>query len=456
MSDTAGDYLSDGLTEEMISQLGALSPDRLGVIARTSAMRYKDVTKSAADIGRELGVSYLLEGSVRRSGDRVRISARLIGVADQTPRWSHVFETDLVDMLTTQKDVARAVVDEMRLQLSQSPAAGRHRPVNPVAYEIYLRGRQAWNRRTAKDLRDAVDDFERALAVDPLSAQAYAGLADAYSLLSLYDSVAPADAFPRAKAAALKALELDPLRAEVHTSLAYIAYRYEWDWAAAERSFLKSLELNPSYATAHHWYAELLIATGRHEEARLELHAAQQFDPLSPRITLDVSLPDYFAGRTDRAIDQARRVTKLYPDFVPAWVSLRQYSERHGRYDQAIAALRETARLLGLRPDGADRVEAAYRAGGSRGYWTQLLEMADREWPTPETPAHRANMYAALGESSQALAWLERALAEHDDELVWIAVEPWYEPLRDGARFQRLVSRLGLSGTARRVRSAAF
>jgi TolB-like protein/DNA-binding winged helix-turn-helix (wHTH) protein len=445
-NDSEQDYLSDGLTEEMISQLGALAPDRLGVIARTSAMRYKNASKSAADIGRELDVSYLLEGSVRRSGDRVRITARLVEVAGQTPRWTHVYETDLVDVLTTQKEVARALAEEMRIQVSPEGLArisARH-TIDPVAYEFYLKGRQAWNRRTAEGLHQAVADFQRALARDPLSARAYAGLADAYSLLSLYGDVPPREAFPLAKAAALKALELDPARGEAHTSLAYVIHRFDWDWTAAEDAYRQAIDLNPSYATAHHWYAEFLIVRGRLDEARAELEIAKKLDPLSPRIALDVSLPDYFAGRYERAIEQVRHVTKLYPEFAPAWVALRQYCERQQRYEEAIAALRKTAITLGMKDDEANGVERAYRSSGPKGYWTGLLDLADRDWPTPHTPAHRANIYAALGDTARSLLWLERAVAERDDEVVWIAVEPWYEHLRSNIRFKGLLDRVGL------------
>jgi TolB-like protein len=441
------EYLSDGLTEETISQLGALAPDRLGVIARTSAMRYKHAGKSAADIGRELNVSYLLEGSVRRSGDRVRITAALIEVVDQTPRWSRVYESHLVDVLTTQKEVARAVVEEMRIQLSPERIAhmSQRQTTDLVAYELFLKGRHAWNLRTAAGLRNAIGAFERSLARDPLFAAAYAGLADAYSLMSLYDDVPARDAFPKAKAAALRALELDPNRGDAHTSLAYIAHRFDWNWTAAEQSYNRALELNPSYATAHQWYAEFLIVRGRLDEARAELQLAQQLDPLSPRIALDVSLPDYFAGDDARAIERATQVTKLHPDFAPAWIALRQYHERTGAWSEAIAALRNSAAALGRERAEADSVEAAFRAHGRDGYWRRLLELAAQGWPMPLTPAHRANMYAALGDVDSALTWLERALAAHDDEIVWIAVEPWYERLRGSERFEQLLARLDLA-----------
>jgi DNA-binding winged helix-turn-helix (wHTH) protein/Tfp pilus assembly protein PilF len=324
-------------------------------------------------------------------------------------------------------------------QAAPAPAAAG----DPEAIVLCLKGRHAWNRRTAAGLREAVAHLDWALARDPLFVDAYAGLADAYSLMSHYDDVSPREAFPRAKAAALRALELDPDRGDAHTSLAYIAHRFDWNWNAAEQAYTRALALNPGYATAHHWYGEFLIASGRLDAARAELEVAQRLDPLSPRIALDVSLPDYFAGEYSRAIERARQITKLHPNFAPAWIALRQYCEREGLYGDAIAALRASGVALGLGGAEADGVEAAYRASGRDGYWRQLIELADRGWPTPAGPAQCANMHAALGDTDRALAGLDRAFAEHDDEIVWIAVEPWYESLRGEARFKDLVDRLG-------------
>ena len=444
--DQGEEYFSDGLTDEMIARLGALQPDGLGVIARTSAMQYKRTSKRADQIGRELGVQYLLEGGVRRAGGRVRITARLIQLSDQTPLLSREYEGDLRDVLSLQKDVARSVADEIRLKLSPDATSrlASARPVDPEAYELCLRGRFAWNNRTAASLREALGNFEKAIARDPGYAPAHAGLADAYSLLSYYGGLPPREVFPKARSAAQRALALDPQQAEAHTSLAYVLHRFDWQWADAETSYRRALALNPSYATAHHWYAEFLMVEGRLKEARREMRSAQQLDPLSPRINLDVGLPDYFEGHFDAAVAAARRVAELHPGFVPAQIALRQAYERQGRYSEAVQALERTAEGLGLDKGPVAGVRAALDRDGAAGYWRSLLGQAERGWPLPESPAHRANMYAALGNREQALTWLERAFEERDDELVWIAVEPWYEPLRAEPRFTAIVMRMGL------------
>ncbi len=448
--DQGEEYFSDGLTDEMIARLGALQPDGLGVIARTSAMQYKRSPKRADQIGRELGVEYLLEGGVRRAGGRVRITARLIQLSDQTPLLSREFEGDVKDVLALQKDVALSVAEEIRLRLSQEARArlATARPVIPRAYEECLRGRYAWNQRRAEALREALANFEEASARDPTYAPAHTGLADTYSLLSLYGGMPPREVFPKARSAAERALSLDPQQAEAHTSLAYVLHRFDWEWEKAGQAYRRAIALNPSYATAHHWYGEYLMVMGRLPAARQEMRAAQQLDPLSPRINLDVGLADYFEGRHDAAIAVARRVADLHPSFVPAQIALRQAYERKGLFGEAVQALERTAQGLGVDTRPAEEVRAAVAASGSAGYWRTLLGLAERGWPLPVSAAHRANMCAALGEREQALAWLERAYQERDDELVWIAVEPWYEPLRGEPRFTALLTRMGLRAAA--------
>jgi TolB-like protein/DNA-binding winged helix-turn-helix (wHTH) protein/Tfp pilus assembly protein PilF len=445
-ADESQDYFSDGLTDEMIARLGALQPEGLGVIARTSALQYKRTSKRADQIGRELGVSYLLEGSVRRAGGRVRISARLIQLSDQTPLLSREYDGELRDMLSLQKAVARSVAEDIRLHLSREALSrlASAKPVDPAAYEQYLRGRFAWSQRRAAGLREALGHFERAIARDPAYAPAHAGLADTYSLLSFYGGLPPREVFPKARSAAERAIVLDPQQAEAHTSLAYVLHRFDWEWAQAEQAYRHALQLNPSYATAHHWYAELLMVTGRMAESRQEMRAAQQLDPLSPRINLDVGLPHYFEDDQDAAIEVARRVADLHPGFVPAQIALRQACERKGLFREAAQALEQTAEGLGVEKGPAKDVRKAAESAGAVGYWRALLGQVERGWPLPESPAHRANMWAALGDREQALVWLERAYAERDDELVWIAVEPWYEPLRAEPRFTALLARMGL------------
>ncbi len=307
--DRQQEYVSDGLTEETISELGRLQPAGLRVVARTTSMRYKGTAKTVAEVARELGADYVLEGSVRTAPDRVRVTVQLVRTSYQTSRWSTTLDRHLRDVLALQSDVAAFVADQVSLALTheQRGRLARERPLDPQAFRLWLRGRYAWNKRTASDLREAVGHFEAAAGADPAFAAAHAGLADAWSLLPYYAGSPPREAFPKARAAALKAVRLDPLLAEAHTSLAYVAHRHDWDWPGAEKSYRRALALNPSYSTAHHWYAELLMVTSRLEEARTEMRLAQDLDPLSPRINLDVGLPDYFAGRHDLAIGRALR-----------------------------------------------------------------------------------------------------------------------------------------------------
>jgi TolB-like protein/DNA-binding winged helix-turn-helix (wHTH) protein/tetratricopeptide (TPR) repeat protein len=450
LSDDPGqEYFSDGLTDELIARLGGLDPEGLGVIARTSAMQYKRTSKRADQIGVELGVQYLLESSVRRWRDRLRINVRLVQVSDQTPLWSRSFEGEVSEVLSLQRQVAQAVAEDTRLRLTAQVRDGlaRRQAVDPLAYEETLKGRYAWNKRTPAGLREAQAHFEAAIGRDPTYAAAHTGLADAYSLMSFYGGLPPREVFPRAQSAAGRALELDGASAEAHTSLAYVAHRYGWDWPAAERSYRQAIALNPSYATARHWYAEYLMVRGRLDEARQEMQRARTLDPLSPRITLDVGLPDYFTGRYQEAADAARRVAALHPSFAPAQVALQQALERQGRYPEAVQALRRAAEALQAGTAPAQEVERALARDGAAGYWGALLRLAERGWPAAVSPSHRANMHAARGETEQALEWLERAYADRDDELVWVAVEPWYAALRDHARFQALLDRMGLGGS---------
>jgi tetratricopeptide (TPR) repeat protein len=223
-----------------------------------------------------------------------------------------------------------------------------------------------------------------------------------------------------------------------------VAHRHDWDWSAAETSYRRALDLNPSYSTAHHWYAELLIVTGRLEEAREEIARACRFDPLSPQVNLDSGLPDYFSERYDRAVQQSRRVLAMDERFVPAHVALQSAYEQLGQYAEAIAELRRTAELVGADPSRLASLEAAHAASGAKGYWSGRLELAVDGWPLPQSPAHVANVLAAAGDNPRALEWLERAYADRDDELVWIAVEPWYRGLHVEPRFQELCRRMGL------------
>ena len=318
--DTEQDYFSDGMTEEMIAQLGRLQPRRLGVIARTSAMTYKRTTKDISHIGRELAVDFVVEGSVRREQDRVRITAQLIRVSDQTHLWSESYDRPAGDALNVQREVAGRIANSLAIELLGDGRADSSS--SAAAVDSYLRGRYLWNKGDRNSVRKSVEFFERAIEIDPNYAAAFAGLADSYRLLGMYYVILPAEAYPKAKAAASRALELDPSNAEARVSLGTIKFRYEWNWEEAEREFRRAIEINPSLGIAHHDYAWFLVAMERFEEGIEHMKVAQQLDPLSPLANSDVGWVYLMARRYDDAVDQINRTLELEPGFGGALACL--------------------------------------------------------------------------------------------------------------------------------------
>src|SRR5256885_11545246 len=313
------DYFSEGLTEEMISQLARLSPEQLGVIARTSAMQYKSTTKTAQQIGQELGVSHLLEGSVRRSGERVRITAQLIRVSDATHLWAEGYERSLHDILALQAEVARAIAREIQIKLTlgAQQRLDRVAALDPAAHEAYLRGRHLWNRRTEAGMRDSIAQYEEAIRRQPDYAMAYAGVADSYVLLACRGMVSAKDSFRKAKAAARQALELDGELGEAHGSLAHVRL-HDWDWEGLDRDFLRAIELHPAQPIVYYWYGEFLMSMGRPQDAIAMTRRAQQADPLSPVIGASLAMILYLARQYDEAARVLQRTHEIDPDhFLP-------------------------------------------------------------------------------------------------------------------------------------------
>ena len=442
--DPGQEYLSDGMTEEMITQLGRLQPERLGVIARTSAMAYKGTRKTAADVAHELGVDYILEGSIRRAGDRVRVSGQLIRARDQTNLWAESYERDLRDILSTQTEVAQAVAEEIQLQLTPVQWARlmkARRPLDPQAHEDYLKGRYFWNTRTREGLERAVERFQATVDRDPGHALAWGGLADCYVLYSDY-SVAPSrEAFPKAIDAATKALALDDSLAEPHIALAYAKYRYEWDWPGAEREFARGIELNASYATGPQWYSEYLAMMGRWEEALAQIHRAQELDPLAPIINADEGWYLYMARRSEEAIVHLKKTLEMRPDFAPTHFYLGEAYELDGRYDDAIAEFRR-ARELGAVHGLLGLAHALALSGRTREAREAMAELEKATRPAP-IPGLHAIFYAALGERGRAFEELESAYRERADVIVYLKVHPFFDPLRSDARFGELLHRVG-------------
>ncbi len=452
--DSQQDYLADGITEEIITQLGSLDPQHLGVIARTSAMQYKHANKSSAQISREVGADYLLEGSVRRSGDRVRVTAQLIQSSDQTHLWADSYDRDLGDVLRLESEIAGSVASEIRLTLSQQvhqrlAAAAR---TNVEAHDAYLRGLQGWNLRTRDGFQQAITNFTRATELDPNYAPAYAALARVYSLAPIFAGVPAGEAAPKTLEAANRAISLDETLADAHCALGFVKGHYEYDWPAAEREFRKAIELEPNNAYAHLFYSNSYLSPfGRHQEAISEMSRAMELDPLSPQIQSFAGVTFKWARRYDDSFLQFRKANQINPNFPLNYERLAQLDAMLGKYEDAITD-ETNARLLA----GEERLEVLAKmntlrhelaAKGERGYWEQQLRFArDRQNP-PEAyvrPYGLAIIYAHLGEKDRAFESLENALAERDTQMTELAVEPQFDSLRSDARFAKLERRIGL------------
>lgn len=445
--DPEQEYFCDGMTEEMILQLSRLSPARLGVIARTSAMQYKNTSKRVDQIAKELGVEYLLEGTVRRSGPRVLISARLIAGANQTPLWVESYERDAADILDIQSDVARRIADSLAIELLPQPAEARiagQRAATDV-YDMYLRGRYYWNRRTPVDLERAVALLETANAKDPTYVPAAAALADALNVLPWYGLRPPRDAYPRAKDVARRALVLDESSAAAHTALAYAYHYFDWSWPDAEREYARALALNPNYAQAHQWRAAHYAELGRIDDALAEMQQARQLDPRSLIIQAAIGWINYLGRRFNPSIDQLGRTLELDPDFVPARLWLGQALAAAGRPADAIEHNLRVRHLAGPAPTGLGELARSYAAAGrtreARETLRNLLDVARMRYVEADLVAR---VYEALGDEERALEWLERGFDERAVKMVLIGVDPQFDRLRGNPRFQNLLQRLRL------------
>ncbi|HMK28538.1 MAG TPA: tetratricopeptide repeat protein [Terriglobales bacterium] len=446
LGDPEQDYFSDGMTEEMIAQLGTLKPQRLGVIARTSAMQYKRTCKSIGQIAEELGVDYVLEGTVRRSGPRVRITAKLIQAVDQTHLWAETYEREASDVMAIQNEVAQKIGQSLACELLPESEAAPDRPrvVPPLAHEAYLRGRFHWNQRSEKSLKQAIESFEEALKQDPNYALAYAGLADCYAYLSWFGTMPPRQVAPKAKQAAHNALAIDDRLPEAHTSLGLMRFWYDWNWPNAEKEFQRAIELNPNYPAAHHWYGSFLCAMGRLIEAAIEQQRAQELDPLSLAVAKTAGDSHYFGRRYDQAIQRFEAVLARDPKFVPAHFDLGRARLLCGMHHQAIAAFERAHQLSGGRevlPFLAHAHASAGNTGEARRLLREVLDTASGQCPAP--PAI-ALVYLGLGDSETALDWLEKGFEERSCWMIFLGVEPAYDRLATHPRFRRLLTRLNL------------
>jgi TolB-like protein/DNA-binding winged helix-turn-helix (wHTH) protein/Tfp pilus assembly protein PilF len=443
--DSSQEYFNDGLTEEMITQLGSADPQRLGVIARTSVMKYKNTGKDMSEIGRELGVDYVLEGSVRRAGGRVRISAQLIQVRDQTHLWAESFERDANDSLALEVTISNAIASQVEQTLSSPHMLARRtdiRPVNPEAYDLYLKGRYYWNQRTPLGFWKAIESFKQAIEKDPNYARAYAGLADCYILIGPNDILPAKEVYSLAKAAALRAVQLDDAVAEAHASLGFVILLYDWKPAQAENEFRRAIELDPNYPTAHHWYAYDLAAMKRSDEAVAEMRRALELDPLSSIINTDAGQILLLARLTDEAIAQCQKTIKLDPQFNQVYWYLGLLYEQKGMFDQAFGAFLKATPGLSDSTQGA-ATSPTSRVSDLKDYWRSRIAMLQRQSKKHYvSPYTFAVSYARLGNGDRALDNLEKAFDERYPSIVFVQIEPVFDSLRSDPRFADLLRRI--------------
>jgi TolB-like protein/DNA-binding winged helix-turn-helix (wHTH) protein/Flp pilus assembly protein TadD len=445
--DPAQEYFADGMTDALITDLSKISA--LRVISRTSAMHYKGTKKSLPEIARELNVDGVVEGSVMRSGKRVRITAQLLQAGTDQHLWAETYERDLGDVLKLQSEVAQTIAQQVRIQLTpqQKVQLGSVAVVNPEAYEAYLRGRYFWNQRTEEGLWKSAELFQHAIDIDPNSALPYAGLADFYLVIDSWtlEAAPPAELAPKARAAVQKALQLDPTLAEARTVLAGVKHG-DWDWNGAGAEYRRAIELNPNYAHAHDWYSQYLCELGQFDEGVAEADRAHALDPLDLMLGIDVGIRLYWARRYSEAIAPIQKTLELDPNFRVAHRFLGQVYEQNAMYDAAIVELRRAAELSDNNPIDLGALGHVYAVSGQHKLALQILEELHRLSVKRYVSGYEfALIYAGLGEQDKAVYWLDKAFQEHSTWMLHLKVDPRLDPLRSDPGFQDLVRRVGLS-----------
>jgi TolB-like protein/DNA-binding winged helix-turn-helix (wHTH) protein/Flp pilus assembly protein TadD len=448
--DAAQEYFTEGMHEELINTLEKI--EALRVISRTSAMIYKGAHKPLPQIARELNVDAIVEGSVLLPEKRVRITVALFEGKTEKQLWAQSYERDLRDVLALQAEVASAIAREIQVKLTrqEKQRLAQTRQVDPESYLAYSYGRYYWNKRTPEGFQKAIEYFQRAIAKDLTYAPAHAGLADALALLGSIGSgaLAPKQVMPKAKEAALEAVRLDDNLAESHTSLAYVKLSYDWDLEAAAREFRRAIELNPSYATAHHWYAHYFLARGQTQQAVAEVERAQTLDPLSFIINVGVGWCYYHARQYDKAIEQYRKTLDLNPDFPLTYCTLGMAYVQKKSYEEALAEFNKAKALPGSPAFAVANIAGTYALSGRRTEARRLLAELRKAASQQYVPAiYVAAVYAALDENDQAMTWVQKAYDERSDYIVYLRTEPSFDSLRSDPRFQHLLQLVG-SGTS--------
>ena len=432
-SDADQGFFADGMTDALITNLARVGSFR--VISRTSVMKYREAKKPLPEIAKELNVDAIVEGTIMRSGNQVRINVQLIDAATDQHIWAEKYERNLSDVIALQNELSLAVTRQIGKRLDARLSLASSQPVDADVYEAYLKGRYFWNQRTREGARKSVEYFEQAISRDPSYAPAFAGLSDSYTLGDgEYLGVGRDEAYQKATEAARRAIELDPSLAEAHSSLAAIKFQYEWDWTGADEEFKKAISLNPNSSIAHMWYGELLSATGRHEEAIEVMEQARRLDPLDAMINSDLAWIYFMARQYDRALDESRKALELDPSL--AWVQWMMgtiYYNR-GMEREAVEAYKKTFTITGAE---SERLSAISDARGIYKWWLDMgLKRSGNNAPMPI-------LYAALGEKEKALDWLEKAYQSRR-HMLWLKVNPAYDPIRSEARFKNLLHRLRL------------
>ena len=443
--DPEQEYFSDGLTEEMITQLSRLNPERLGVIARTSAMMFKGSKRRIAEIGKELRVDYILEGSVRRSTNRVRISAQLIVVADETHVWAKNYDRSSGDILKIQSEVSRAIAGEIQIKLTprEERRLAKTSAVPPEAYEAYLRGRHSWNKRTEEGMRKSISYYEEAIQLYPHYSVAYAGIADSQVMLACRGMVPAKETFHRAKIAARKALDLDDRLGEAHASLAHVRL-HDWDWKGLEKDFRRAIELEPSQTIVYYWYGEYLMSMGKPEEAIAVTQQAHRMDPLSPVLGSSLGMILYLARRYDQALRVLDRTREINPEHFLPHLRLGLVRVQIREFDLAISHLKMAVKLSGQSTETQAALALCYAAAGKSERAAEILsQLQELRGQRYVLPYNLAKAYAVARNTDKAFKCLEIAYQEGNPDLIELNSEPAFDGLRGDLRFTGLMRRVG-------------
>lgn len=443
--DKEQDYFADGMTDDLIANLAKIRS--LRVVSRSTAMAYKGTHKPVSQIAAELNVDAVVEGTVMRVGNRVRITAELVQVSTDQHLWADTYESPIGDVLALQNRVSSAIVDEIRINLTKEDKArlAAKPSVSPEAYEDYLKGRYYWNRRSPEGFTKAIGYFEDATKRDPQYALAYAGLADCYGIIgaTIYGTLPASEAAPKAKEAATRALEIDPSLAEAMTSLATAKFNYDWDWAGAAEGFKKAIEMDPRYPTAYQRYSLYLSAMGRPDDSFEQIKKARELDPLSISINVSFGWRLYLAREYDRAIAQLRDTLELDPNYVWARLNLGQAYEQKGEYNLAITEFQRALEISPSSPLTISALAHAYGVSGNHAEAAKLLaELQARASKQYVSPYYVAIVYLGLGKNALAMDWLEKAYTDRSNGLVFLRVEPELDPLRKDPRFVALQAKL--------------